>query len=71
MTYKAKRRNLARTKSKRKASRGRRWGLVDEDLGVVLKSHGVSSGPFLPPYRSPLRFFRPTPKKFRVRDDTA
>jgi hypothetical protein len=39
MTCKAKRRNLARTKSKRKVSRGQRWDLVDEDFVVVLKSH--------------------------------
>jgi hypothetical protein len=52
MTCKAKRRSLARTKSKRKASRERRWDLVD---------HGSSDpDPFLfCPYRTPLHHFRP------------
>ena len=70
MTYKAKRRNLARTKPKPKVIRGRRWGLVDEDFVVVLKSHRVSHpDPFFAPYRSPALFFALT-QNFRVREDT-
>jgi hypothetical protein len=51
MTCKAKRRNLARMKSKRKASRERRWDLVD---------HGSSDpDPFFLPVSTPLHLFRP------------